>query len=266
MNALGLIGRRRPQLPSFLSVFSVNSSLRKLSTPSCSCANSVKPYDIHIGICTNLMPDLWPSDISEADDVRLLQSSLQEVLKHLETAQKKIKFNYCAAPAELQMDDFGEDNLFSLMVFPGNKIYSFPRNAENATTFFKYILSSEPKTPLSLKEIKVPWKRLMLVCCHGNRDMRCGRIGPQVVEALRTAVVEDKLTEEVRVLECSHLGGHRFAGTAVTYPSGNYFGFLSRQNAKETLLKSVVGEEIDESTFRGNAFTETNSPSATDVS
>lgn len=57
----------------------------------------------------------------------------------------------------------------------------------------------------------------VLVCAHGARDRCCGSLGTRL--ALGGG-------GEVTVERTSHLGGHRFAPTALTLPDGRYWAFL----------------------------------------
>lgn len=61
---------------------------------------------------------------------------------------------------------------------------------------------------------------LWLVCTHGARDRCCAKWGIALWDALREHVGD-------RVWQCSHLGGHRFAPTALALPSGLLWGRLS---------------------------------------
>jgi hypothetical protein len=61
---------------------------------------------------------------------------------------------------------------------------------------------------------------LWLVCTHGARDRCCAKWGVSLWEALRKR-------EGERVWQCSHLGGHRFAPTALALPSGLLWGRLA---------------------------------------
>lgn len=63
----------------------------------------------------------------------------------------------------------------------------------------------------------------LLVCTNGKRDACCAVRGRPVVEAAHTAAPE-------RVWEVSHIGGHRFAPTAIHLPTGQTFGRLSPQD------------------------------------
>jgi hypothetical protein len=74
---------------------------------------------------------------------------------------------------------------------------------------------------------------LWLVCTHGARDRCCAKWGVGLWEALR------KLEGE-RVWQCSHLGGHRFAPTALALPSGLLWGRLALDEVE--LLCRELGE------------------------
>lgn len=68
----------------------------------------------------------------------------------------------------------------------------------------------------------------LLVCANGKRDACCAIVGRPVA----AAAVE---VRPGRVWETTHLGGHRFAPTAVALPSGWTFGRLTAESAAPTL-------------------------------
>jgi hypothetical protein len=71
---------------------------------------------------------------------------------------------------------------------------------------------------------------ILLVCTNARRDVCCATVGRPVAESLAAdpAYAGD-------VLEVSHLGGHRFAPTALLLPSGHAFGRLDPASAREVL-------------------------------
>jgi hypothetical protein len=77
---------------------------------------------------------------------------------------------------------------------------------------------------------------LWLVCTHGARDRCCAKWGVAVWEALRKR-------EGERVWQCSHLGGHRFAPTALALPSGLVWGRLAVDDV-ETLERELAEGRI----------------------
>lgn len=68
----------------------------------------------------------------------------------------------------------------------------------------------------------------LLVCTHARRDVCCAVAGRPV--ALAGAKTHPKQT-----WECTHLGGHRFAGTALVLPSGHGFARLQADHPAQIL-------------------------------
>ncbi len=60
----------------------------------------------------------------------------------------------------------------------------------------------------------------VLVCGHGSRDRCCGGSGTRLAVEARAAL------PGIRVRRTSHLGGHRFAPTALSMPDGRVWAFL----------------------------------------
>jgi hypothetical protein len=65
---------------------------------------------------------------------------------------------------------------------------------------------------------------MVLVCTHATRDACCAVRGRPIVATLARALPD-------QVWECTHLGGHRFAGTLLSLPDGTCFGRLDPGSA-----------------------------------
>jgi hypothetical protein len=76
---------------------------------------------------------------------------------------------------------------------------------------------------------------LLLVCAHGRRDRCCALDGRALALALTAAAEPD-------VWECSHLGGHRFAPTALVLPTGYLYGRLDVPTAVAVRKAAALGE------------------------
>jgi len=85
----------------------------------------------------------------------------------------------------------------------------------------------------------------LLVCTHGRRD-RCCAIDGRVLAA---ALVE---SGEPDVWECTHLGGHRFAPTALVLPTGYLYGRLDPATASAARKAAAVGE-VETALCRGRS-------------
>ena len=92
-------------------------------------------------------------------------------------------------------------------------------------------------------------KLIILVCCHGARDSRCGVLGPELARTLFRLVKEKNLSDRVEVLASSHTGGHKYAGNVVVYGAmhpadGDWYGGLAAESADDflsALLEVEVG-------------------------
>lgn len=76
---------------------------------------------------------------------------------------------------------------------------------------------------------------LLLVCANGRRDRCCGHEGGRLAEALWRGPHRD------RVLTCTHLGGHRFAPTALLLPVGALHGRLDQASATDLITQAHAG-------------------------
>lgn len=85
---------------------------------------------------------------------------------------------------------------------------------------------------------------VLLVCAHGRRDVCCAVRG--------RALATDLTAEDADVWECTHLGGHRFAPTALVLPTGYAYGRLDTGSALSA-LKAAAGGSVDPWSCRGHA-------------
>jgi len=93
----------------------------------------------------------------------------------------------------------------------------------------------------------------VLICTHGMRDKCCARFGQPFFKAAEKMVKEKSLSD-VRIWRVSHIGGHRFAPTAIVLPEGRYYArltvsalqsFLTRCGSTDQLLVDL------QQTYRG---------------
>jgi len=84
-----------------------------------------------------------------------------------------------------------------------------------------------------------PAPRDIFICSHGRRDRCCGRMGVQLQQS-----TSDRWAD-VRVRRSSHLGGHRFAPTAVTMPDNRWWAFLTVD-----VLDRIVNSDLDTALLR----------------
>jgi hypothetical protein len=71
----------------------------------------------------------------------------------------------------------------------------------------------------------------------------------------------NNLEDKVIVLPSSHIGGHVYAPTLITYPSCNWYGRIDLDNNLEDIneiLNSTLNNIVYEKCFRGNGNCENN--------
>lgn len=112
----------------------------------------------------------------------------------------------------------------------------------------EYILPPEQVSPLIIALLTQPERleefavyrqsteliREILVCTHGNVDIACSRFGYPIYQQLRSEFVATS-RGQLRVWQCSHFGGHRFAPTAIDLPEGRYWGHLEPKFLKQLI-------------------------------
>ena len=75
----------------------------------------------------------------------------------------------------------------------------------------------------------------VLVCTHGQRDTCCGSKGTRLFAELTESPL-GAAQLPVRLWRTSHTGGHRFAPSAIAFPSGTMWAY-----SDSALLRAVVG-------------------------
>lgn len=86
---------------------------------------------------------------------------------------------------------------------------------------------------------------LLLVCTNGKRDACCALRGRALVTALAADHAE-------RTWECTHLGGHRFAGNLVCLPDGIVYGRVSAAEGPR-LADLYLAGRLDPDMLRGRS-------------
>ena len=86
---------------------------------------------------------------------------------------------------------------------------------------------------------------LFAVCTNGRRDRCCAVVGRGIAVELEAEFGE-------QVLEISHLGGHRYAGTMLVLPWGYAYGFLDTAAARRVILAAHDGMVLADG-LRGRA-------------
>jgi hypothetical protein len=85
---------------------------------------------------------------------------------------------------------------------------------------------------------------LLLICTHSGRDACCAVHGRALIDAMPTSP---------RTWECSHLGGHRFAPTALSLPDGYAYGRLDAE-VTQCVVDEAGARHMVLSAARGRSY------------
>jgi hypothetical protein len=91
----------------------------------------------------------------------------------------------------------------------------------------------------------------LAVCTQGTRDRCCAKWGFAVYRAASALHAAGELP--FAPIECSHLGGDRFAATGIVFPSGSMYGHLDRLPLAELAAAETAGRILQDH-YRGRVF------------
>jgi hypothetical protein len=111
---------------------------------------------------------------------------------------------------------------------------------------YEDILALDMEAVLAGKLVPAQTAPLYIVCTNGKRDICCSRYGVALYDALIQEAVDS-------VWQCSHMGGHRFAGTMLCFPFALCYGYLNPEDAPQ-IVDSYSRERIILNKLRGHAI------------
>lgn len=229
---------------------------------------SVSMYHRHI-IITLGKPESWAPDVNIMCGIQEFDTEIDRQLQEITDSGGKaatVRLTACDCDYRVTAESASSTCIF---LYPEAVSITFDAlSVDVISSFVAWLLrpaSQLTELPVG-RAVPLPWKRLFLVCVHAARDKRCGRAGPQVVAEMQRYLSERSLlfdtkrrSGEVMVCGSSHVGGHKFAGTFVSYPEGLWFGRVTKPSTAELLTRILESSTNDLSThkcFRGNGLLE----------
>ncbi|MEM7129866.1 MAG: sucrase ferredoxin [Chloroflexota bacterium] len=88
-------------------------------------------------------------------------------------------------------------------------------------------------------------ERVVAVCTNGKHDLCCAKFGLPIYQALEAE-------SDISAWQCTHIGGHRYAATAVVLPTGVTYGYLTPENIGE-VAQAIRDDTIYLPCYRGSA-------------
>ncbi|KAI9199772.1 Sucrase/ferredoxin-like-domain-containing protein [Polychytrium aggregatum] len=220
-----------PRWPSSLgALWSQRARLSTHSQPE-GFVGSASSNSKHLILSSGI--DRWPSKV---EDTNAYIGSLSSQLNLL-----KIKFSCSdARPAASPTSTAPPaEPAYALTLYP-DQIY-FPSVAQSQIPLLLQRLESGNPVQ-GLDEVSQRGKSIDLyVCTHGERDCRCGDLGRPLFTKLKQATAT---RADIRVFQISHIGGHKYAGNVIAFPSGDWYGNLTSEKADELLASLDSGREL----------------------
>lgn len=221
---------------------------------------SVTFYTHHVAILTN--QSSWPSKIEGVKKPDI--SAFSSILHRLTDFKPTIKLTASQYPPRLHSKSHsGKDTTFDFVLFPNG--YYF-KNVDLSRLLDILEPISTLANTIDGKSIPIPHlhdrtqdvvskiisdnneivvEKLtgdhIVVCTHAERDCRCGEKGGQIYQTLLKSVNQ---SDDFWIWNSSHIGGHAFAGNIITYPSGDWYGYLEGSDALD-IIKAVKGQDKD---------------------
>ncbi|MDX1624341.1 MAG: sucrase/ferredoxin-like family protein [Gemmatimonadota bacterium] len=200
-------------------------------------SDTVKPYHRHVFACTGATS--WPARLREGNG--LLARMAREVRARRDAGGEIPKLTATDEPSSGSRG-------YDLLVFPERIRYRSVDGATWRAVLRDHLDGGEPSPAVDHDPLPGRW---VFVCVHGERDDRCGRCGPPLIDALREAVRARGL-DDVAVRATSHVGGHKYAGNVLVYPGGQWYGYVRPDDADRIVEEHLVEGDIVHDLHRGS--------------
>lgn len=186
-----------------------------------------------------------------ASNVELMPSELISKMASL-----KRKVTDPSYPVVISNIDLARDYDGNVLVFPENRVYSVSENAVGE--FMREVL--RPDGDVS-KVVSVPNRgRVILICGHAQRDIRCGIAAPVLKSEFEDILRQTGLLyspanpDGVRVGIVSHIGGHVYAGNVIYFDEDGlsiWYGRCEARHVDGIIRETILEKKVIKDLFRG---------------
>ena len=186
----------------------------------------------------------WPAHIGEGEGLAA------EMARAVELLHADIRFPIKVTAAAPVPAGPSAPAAGDVLVFPDMLRHRAVHAADAAALVSRYAASGADTVSSPVPPVERLGGRHLLVCVHGARDERCGEAGPPLLTALADELKLRGIAD-VTLYGGSHVGGHRFAGCVLAFPSGDWYGQLAAADAAELVGECVVAQRVLTNHWRG---------------
>ncbi|KAF3102095.1 hypothetical protein TWF102_001916 [Orbilia oligospora] len=213
----------------------------------------------------------WPSRIEDGPSISSKRSRMsKDITEDEESSSITAKLKALVSRGSIYVDPFypilvtntslpidssAQEGHGTITVFPDAvEVTSIPNSMESLRSLVTSFLLP-PSNPLSSRRkdresftTKRISKPVILTCSHGNRDKRCGVLGPAIARAFKEALANGSEKEGIDYIigDISHIGGHKFAGNVIIHLPGDHPLSEAINNAPASTLPAAGPEDVRE--------------------
>lgn len=203
----------------------IRASIPEIKCPPYSVANTAPPMDkMIVYLSGDKEADKWPKKMEGQ------QGSVMERLARL-------KRGTGVGVVHSTIKAKSEDHEF--LVYPGGKRVAVGPG-ESLESFFDGVCAGVVDGPVETDPV-------VLICGHAKRDVRCGVVGPMVLN-------EFERVSDACVGLCSHVGGHVYAGNVlVCRPQRvDWYGMVGPEKVQGLVEIAIEDNGIIQELYRGS--------------
>ncbi|KAL3901696.1 MAG: hypothetical protein SGCHY_000424 [Lobulomycetales sp.] len=135
-------------------------------------------------------------------------------------------------------------------------------NRDNVDTVISQILSRDIETGSFESEpqkitigtdamVGCRLKGIVLICAHKKRDKRCSATAELLMKEFSKEFVQRGIESQIAVYGTSHVGGHKFAGNVILFPSGDWYGRVRTCHVSFLVQEALLAGSIVKDLWRG---------------
>ncbi|WJX65248.1 hypothetical protein P8452_49929 [Trifolium repens] len=211
-------------------------------------AGTVDSYDRHVFLCYK-NHQTWPPRVEASNDDPLPKSIATAFKARKNDIVVKTKITVCEAREEYGFFD-GD-----VLIFPEMIKYRGLKES-NADSFFDDVMVGCKSWGGGVQDVVAG--SYIFVCAHGSRDVRCGVCGPVLIDKLNEEIQLRGLKDQISVMACSHVGGHKYAGNLITFSPGpdgkimgHWYGYVTPNDVPALLDQQIAKGEVIHKLWRG---------------
>lgn len=133
-----------------------------------------------------------------------------------------------------------------IFIYPGAHHYSQVPPHQIMTVLSQHF-SNQPNSTYKKNNLSQPQ---LFICTHGRHDKCCAKFGQVVFQEFQKEISSQQAN--IDLWESTHLGGHRFAATGITFPSSNMYGRMMAEDVP-VLVEYILHDRVFAPYYRGKA-------------